>query len=55
MVHSNNELYGENLYYCYNSAKICVTGDEASESWYEEISMYDYNNPEFSLETGHFT
>ena len=55
MVHSNNELYGENLYYCYNSAKICVTGDEASENWYEEISMYDYNNPGFSLKTGHFT
>ena len=30
-------------------AKSCV------DSWYEEIKKYDFKNPDFSEETGHFT
>ena len=54
MVHSDNG-YGENLYYCYSSAGICVTGEKASQSWYNEVSKYNFDNPGFSSETGHFT
>ena len=55
MQHSGNKKYGENLYYCWASNGICVTGDKASEIWYSEVSKYDYSNPEFSSGTGHFT
>ena len=55
MEHSGNQNYGENLYYCYSSAGICVTGEKASQSWYKEVEFYDFNNPGFSSKTGHFT
>ena len=54
MKHSGNS-YGENLYYCWASNGICVTGEKASQSWYDEVSKYDFNNPGFSSGTGHFT
>jgi hypothetical protein len=28
---------------------------QAIDSWYNEVSSYDFNNPGFSTETGHFT
>jgi len=45
---------GENLY---------VSGDlnedslmaPATKSWYDEVKLYNYNNPGFSMATGHFT
>ena len=55
MVHSGNQNYGENLYYCYSSNSICVTGEAASQAWYDEVKDYDYSNPGFSSTTGHFT
>lgn len=55
MQHSGNKKYGENLYYCWASNGICVTGEKASEIWYSEVSKYDYSNPEFTSGTGHFT
>ena len=54
MKHSDNG-YGENLFYCYHSAKICVTGEFASQEWYNEVSDYDFDNPGFKSGTGHFT
>ena len=54
MIHSGS-IYGENLYYCYNSAKICANGETASQSWYDEVQYYDFDNPGFSQKTGHFT
>lgn len=27
----------------------------AVSEWYSEKKLYDYNNPDFSFETGHFT
>ena len=54
LIHSDNK-YGENLYYCYASNGICVTGTKASQSWYNEVWQYDFNNPKFTSGTGHFT
>ena len=55
MAHSGNSYYGENLYYCFSSSGICVTGIKASESWYGVEQYYDYDNPVFSSDTDHFT
>ena len=55
MKHSDNKKYGENLYYCWSSAGICVTGEKASQSWYNEVNEYNFNSPGFSSGTGHFT
>ena len=41
MMHSDNDQYGENLFFCYASNSICVTGEKASQAWYDEV--YDYN------------
>ena len=52
--HSHRKGYGENLYGCTGSG-ICATGKSVTDNWYNEIQFYDYNNPVFSGETGHFT
>ena len=49
---------GENLYLVYSNAEIPCDGNkivEATKSWYNEITKYDFNKPGFSMETGHFT
>ena len=55
MTHSDNDQYGENLFFCWSSRGICVTGEKASQSWYDEVSDYNYNYPDSSSGTGHFT
>ena len=56
MKHSTDHPeYGENLFMCGSSYGICVTGEYASESWYEEVSLYDFNNPGYVSGAGHFT
>ncbi|KAH8344415.1 hypothetical protein KR084_011255, partial [Drosophila pseudotakahashii] len=51
MVHSSDggSKYGENL--CMRSEKPlqCV------QDWYDEIEDYNFDNPQFSMGTGHFT
>ena len=54
LVHSHNG-YGENLYYCWASNSICVTGEKASQSWYSEVSKYNFNSPGYIPGTGHFS
>jgi pathogenesis-related protein 1 len=48
--HSNSEFYGENLAYggFSNPAYYVYL-------WYDEIGNYNYNDPVFGLNTGHFT
>lgn len=48
--------YGENLYEMWttdeNPSDLC---QQAVDSWYNEVKMYDFNNQGFSGDTGHFT
>ncbi|XP_077378777.1 GLI pathogenesis-related 2 [Festucalex cinctus] len=46
---------GENIYYMWSSAPIKLTGKEAVDSWYGEVTKYSWSNPGFSGNTGHFT
>lgn len=53
--HSNGP-YGENLHYQRGGSKDkSVIMAKAIKQWYDEYKSYDYNNPVFSSETGHFT
>ena len=57
MVESGSTEYGENLlgtcYLGYFNMPFNVS--QAVESWYNEISGYNFNNPGYSPDTGHFT
>lgn len=46
--HSNGP-YGENLAMSYPNWSSVIDG------WYGEVDQYNYNNPGFSMSTGHFT
>lgn len=54
--HSNckwgDKHIGENLSWC-NGIKI--TAEVMTDMWYNEIKFYDFDNPQFSSEAGHFT
>ena len=43
---------GENLFACYGME---ITGKIMTDSWYDEIKDYNFNNPGFKRTTGHFT
>ncbi|XP_041673664.1 Golgi-associated plant pathogenesis-related protein 1-like isoform X2 [Drosophila eugracilis] len=50
LIHSTDaKKYGENL--CMRSSKPM----RCDQMWYDEIALYDYDNPGFSMSTGHFT
>jgi len=54
--HSGNQNYGENLAYFQGyGTDIMTLLKLAVDSWYNEISSYDFSNPGFSKATGHFT
>jgi hypothetical protein len=54
--HSKTQLYGENLAWFQGYGTDVMTLIKKSiDNWYNEISLYDFNNPTFSSETGHFT
>ncbi|XP_056150413.1 Golgi-associated plant pathogenesis-related protein 1 [Lampris incognitus] len=46
---------GENIYYASSSNPIKLTGKEAVENWYGEIKDYQWDQPGFNMNTGHFT
>ena len=54
--HSGNQIYGENLAYFqgYGSDAMLLI-KKSIDSWYNEVNLYDFNNPAFSTATGHFT
>ncbi|XP_018613722.1 Golgi-associated plant pathogenesis-related protein 1-like isoform X2 [Scleropages formosus] len=54
MQHSSTK-HGENLYYAWSSTPKKLTGKEAVDNWYNEIKDYDFSNPGFHSNTGHFT
>lgn len=54
LIHSNG-IYGENLHFSCNMATLENSVELATDEWYNEIKLYDFNNPGFSMETGHFT
>jgi uncharacterized protein YkwD len=53
MVHTSNPKYGENL--ATNQPIGFLTPVSAVGMWYDEVKLYDFENPGFSLATGHFT
>ena len=54
--HSGNPLYGENLAYFQGYGTDTMELLKKSvDSWYNEISYYDFTKPGFSSATGHFT
>jgi hypothetical protein len=54
--HSNNTSYGENLAYFQGYGTDAMALLKLSiDSWYNEVSKYDFNNPGFNSATGHFT
>ena len=54
--HSTNKTYGENLAYFqgYENEVMALT-KKSIDLWYDEIKLYDFNNPGYSSQTGHFT
>lgn len=60
-AHSGSQLYGENLYGQFSSGALtsaasCSTlGTTCVNSWYSEISAYNFNSPGYSDATGHYT
>jgi len=56
MEHSSGGNYGENLAMNSRTKPLTNTG-LATDMWYEELYNpgYDFNNPGFSMGTGHFT
>ncbi len=54
--HSGSQLYGENLAYFKGYGTDIMTLLKLSiDLWYQEISSYNFTQPGFSSETGHFT
>ena len=58
MVEDDSHQYGENLF-----GVCCLLPEDSSyfnlsdavRSWYDELSDYNFDNPGYSLGTGHFT
>lgn len=48
--HSNTN-YGENLAY----STALQTENDVVKRWYDEVDKYDFSNPKFNTQTGHFT
>lgn len=55
-IHSGTPLYGENLAYFQGyGVNPMMLIKKSIDAWYNEIDLYNFNQPGFSKETGHFT
>ncbi|XP_065665316.1 uncharacterized protein LOC100200226 isoform X2 [Hydra vulgaris] len=52
MQHEQQNVYGENIAVMKGSE---LTGGKATDMWYDEIKDYNFNNPGYNSQTGHFT
>ena len=52
LSHGDNEGMGQNIAYKSGAE---LSADEAAAQWYDEIKNYDFNQPGFASNTGHFT
>lgn len=56
LVHTSGLDYNENLFMSYDtSASKKDLVRQACKMWYDEIKLYSFSNPGFSMQTGHFT
>ena len=59
MYHSGNSYngkpLGENLFSLWSSKVASVTGTDATDAWYNEVSKYDFENPGYKEGIGHFS
>jgi len=58
--HSNNRLYGENLFKSFSSrtvlnSELLNNVTKAIDSWYNEVKFYNFELGQFNSQTGHFT
>jgi uncharacterized protein YkwD len=54
--HSGNPLYGENIAFLQGyGVNIINLMKKSIDLWYNEIALYNFNNPGFTENTGHFT
>ncbi|KAF4524072.1 hypothetical protein B566_EDAN013020 [Ephemera danica] len=54
LEHRTEGTYGENLYVKWGTG-FTVDGRTAVQSWYDEIKDYNFSEPGFGMNTGHFT
>ncbi len=54
LEHGNHTDMGQNLAYRSGDGG-GLTGEGATDMWYQEIHSYNYNQPGFGSNTGHFT
>lgn len=52
MEHNPKRSYGENLFSC---GHFEPTGHQVVRAWYSEVGAYNFAEPQFNKNTGHFT
>jgi len=52
---ADKQGYGENLYVGGGVSKGALLGTSVTDMFYTEEKLYDYSNPEFQYQAGHFT
>ena len=59
-VHSGRKVFGENVYRStttrtYRDSAVLKKAKRSVKKWYKESAFYNYDNPGFKKEYGHFT